>query len=739
MSNPYRAPTSAVVPVVGMPSAYLEVSKLEDAGHVFKEYLRGHKQLEFVQDKLRGLDMDMRPSFYVPKDMCADTSVLTAKGEVLARTPGGQIALRVRSGYGFAAGSAFYSQMEADSGSFLIESAAAKIENTIFANASPSWALGRLCAAYPKVGSHVDSPVTRLEAQAAVRRCGLNLQELPEHARRPFPLIPSTLGEKSVSVNMHSGNGLPVLGNMSTPGAAEKVLKLAAMVRLELSSAGGGEGVASWKKDAESRRPWLVSLLGKCKADYYSKKKIGAAMLRFYNVMPRQIMMVMQQATQVMEENSRGILLGYQSFSGVSLIRGGADALVDKLDLQLTEKGFAYVHMGDDSWVIMKVGDKLVAFALDCSNFDLTQHRDATLAVHTELRDQLRLVDEVAADLWYEYARERQVVVARTVVRNFKHAGPSGMPLQSKVNDVLMEVLISRALEGQLDWTNEQAVDTWLQKVGARLGFVVKVEQHQVSNAGSVREMLEQKPFLFVGNYFYTTLGKVLVCADYPRMLAQLPYPGTTWTQSRDEMMVKEAMRIGSIVLSAGIPPAAYRKAYEALKSYAVSLLEKAIKTHGDVEDERLRWAVGESTWGPGAIPSLGGLVRALGDSEALWRDPHVELPSESKLVSKNWADEAEEEERAERLTLGVAEVPRGAPIPRVGPGRAPPAPTHPVTSRNDGRPPPTAVWTPAKAPRPTFVEALQALKKRRARAVRRKRQVIDSGDDWSTDGEESA
>lgn len=737
MSNPYKAPTSSVIPVDAMPSAYFKATELPDGGATFVEFHAGHKHIDFVQRKLQGLDMDLRPSFYVPKEWCVDGAVLSAKGEVLARTPGGQLNLRIRSGSGFKAGSAFYSQVRASDGPFATEAMRAKIENTFFADASPSWTLGRLQKAYPRVGSRIDAPVSRLEAAAAVERCGLNIESLPEHARSPFPLIPVGGDGQSVSVNMHSGNGLPVLGRMSTPGAAEKVLKLAAMVQAEISQVQGEGGVAKWKAAAEEQRPWLVSLLGKCKADYYSKEKIGAAMLRFYNVMPRPVMMVMQTVTQVLEGNSRGILMGFRSFSGVNLTRGGADQLVEKLDQFLEKEGRAYVHMGDDSWVVLRHGDFLVAFALDCSNFDITQHRDATAAVHLELRRQLRLIEPKAADLWYEYARSRQVVVARTLVRNFKHAGPSGMPLQSKVNDVLMEVLINRALEGNLEWADEGAVDAWLQLVGKRLGFVVKVEQHRAVRARSIREMLESRPFLFVGNYFYTSLGRVQVCADYPRMLAQMPYPGTTWTKSREDMVVREAMRLGSLVLSAGIPATSMREPFEALKRYALGLLEEAYRIVGDTEVKDLRWMIGESAWGPEAIPSIRGLSRALEDNERLWRDPDEELPSTSQLVSLTWADEIEEQEREERSVLGLPAVPRGAQVPRVPRGTVPPAPTHPASSRNDGRPPPTAVWGPNKEPR-MRMEAIATLKRRNKRARGRRHQEILSGDDWSTDGEES-
>lgn len=731
MSNPYRAPTSEVSFTSAMPSAYLQVTSLPDGGARFMEVHAQHQRVDFVQSQLQELDMELRGTFFIPKEWCVDSGVLSAKSEVMARTPGGQIALRTRSRFGFAAGSAFFTEVEQVAGPFARERFVEKVENTIFADASPSWTLGRLRDAYPRVGSAIDSPVTAAEAAAAVERCGLRIEDLPEHARRPFPLVPAE-GAKSVSVNMHSGNGLPVMGRMSTPGAAEKVVALASMVQRELGLLPGVESVADWKRKAEAERPWLVTLLGKCKADYYSREKIGAAKLRFYNVMPRQIMMVMQTATQVLEENSRGILKGFKSFSGVNLTRGGADDLVEKLDLVLAEEGHAYVHMGDDSWVVVKQGEALVAFALDCSNFDITQHADATRQVHLALKRQLASVEPRAAQLWYEYARSRQVVVARTVVRQFKHAGPSGMPLQSKVNDVLMEVLITRSLAGKLDWTSEQAVNDWLHQVGRRLGFVVKVEQHQVSRATSIREMLEDRPFLFVGYYFYTSLGQVRVCADFPRMLAQMPYPGTMWI--KEDMLVKEALRLGSIVLSAGVPVRELKSAYEALKGHVVGLLERALTVVGDVEVDGLRWMIGERAWGPEAVPSVRGLIKALESSEELWLRKEVELPGTSRLLfASDWADVVDEEERSERAALGLPEPPVGGPVPRpaVVPRRA--VATHPVTPRNDGRPPPTAVWGPNKEPRQRFEYAGRGTRRRgHRRAVEEVFDTSEDSEEWS-------
>jgi hypothetical protein len=103
---------------------------------------------------------------------------------------------------------------------------------------------------------------------------------------------------------------------------------------------------------------------------------------------------------------------------------------VDALQVQLDAHGCGFVHVGDDSLVVVKVGDQMVSFALDCSSFDLTQHGDCTKEVHDALRGVLEQVDAVAANIWHALARERVAVIVGGAAVRMKHAGPSGMPLQ---------------------------------------------------------------------------------------------------------------------------------------------------------------------------------------------------------------------------------------------------------------------------------------------------------------------
>jgi hypothetical protein len=505
--------------------------------------------------------------------------------------------------------------------------------------------------------------------------------------------------EKGVTVNPHADNGFPVLGKWDTPGAAALAMELARTVRDEIDSEGNGE---TWLRRAELARPWLVAVRGKAKADYYPQEKVVEARMRFYNAFPRQTMLVMQQATQVMELNARHYL-NSESYSGigVSLVHGGAADLVQEMGRRLERDGFAYVHVGDDSWVVVRRQGRLAMFALDCSNFDLTQRAEVTREVHASIKRQLKLIDARASELWHGYARQRLVVVTGALVRVFKHAGPSGMPLQSKINDVLMDVMLNRML-GDLQSLDEDEVARAVEAAGQSMGFSVRLEQYWCGSATTLLGALEVKPFLFIGYYFHVREGGVQVCADIPRTLAQLPYPALKWSKEKRELQITEAMRLGSVLMSMGMPTMQLEGAYSAFRTYVENLLKGTIELAGDIVDGRLRWAVQESPWGPPREASLMGLLRAVRrDPAVLWLGREAELPAVSTFVPLTWADMADEEEVEEaRAFHAVTERPGnvGGPRRRLPQGRVP---THPATRANDGRPPPTVVWAPDRAPAP--------------------------------------
>lgn len=729
MSNPARAPKNPTL-------EQLRLSSAPDAflPEGFDKLARSYKTVETAQSVLSRLDMEVEKPFVIPRELTVDPRVLTSAKPVHATAKVGVPRPRIRSAFAKQVVSAAFAALPAE-GPFSKSVVGAAMVNRVFVDAGAEGTLGRILKAYPARGVRPRHPITDGEAEAAVGRCGLILRHLPAPALRPYPIVAKE-GEVSVTVNAKSDNGFPVLGQWSTPGAAALAHSLAMTLGDELRRTDDVEG---WLRRAEAERPYLVAVRGKAKGDYYAPEKVVGACMRFYNAFPRQVMLLMQQATQVMEQHASNILTGNgHSGIGVSLVRGGAGDLVLALESQLARREQAYVHVGDDSWVIVRRGPKVCMFALDCSNFDLTQHNTVTRAVHRAIRDELALVDRKAADLWHAYARERVVVLTGQLVRRFKHAGPSGMPLQSKVNDALMDVMITRALAllegGELSETRVASV---VEEVGQGMGFVVKLEQFWLGRAESILEALEQRPFLFIGYYFHVRGGVVRVCTDVPRTFAQVPYPSLAWSKADKDLQITEAMRLGSIVLNLGLPTIELEGAFAAFRHEAVLLVERTVARFGDATDERLRWAVQESPFGAATVPSLAGLLRVLKEPvERLWLVKEVELPSFSEFLPvEGWADEVENEERREVAAAGAvwARPPADLSIRRIyiPPGRAT---THPATLANDGRVAPTVVWGPPKAPR----DRAPSRRERRKDVVRREwAEAEETLQDWSDDSDE--
>lgn len=683
MSNPARPPkepTAEQLKYAEVPQAYFPEGNLGT-------FAADHKPLDKARGVLAGLDMEMRPSVILPRNHVREESILMRTDpELLALAKSGKPVPRPRTVFAMRLLRSVYPLLPVTGycSQFVCRSA---MVNKVYVDGGVECALGRLRMAYPRKDRGAVVPISRSEAADAVRNCGILMTGLSADALRKYPLVPKEGDTAGITVNPNSDNGFPVCGKWTTLGAASECMRLAVDVRRELERA---PSVYDWVRSNELKRPWLVAVKGKAKADYYPQEKVVEGRMRFYNAFPRQIVLNMQVATQVMELNARHITAGGTSRSGIgiTLVRGGAADLVQALDSMLSRLGHAYVHVGDDSWVVVRVDGSLVMFALDCSNFDLTQRAEVTLEVHRAIRDQLRLIDEIAAELWFAYARERLVVTVKSAAYQFKHAGPSGMPLQSKVNDALMDVMIRRAVEG-LRSSLEEDVAAAVASAGASMGFVVKLEQYWRGwGVDSVREALASRPFLFLGYYFHVREDLVQVHCDLPRTLAQVPYPSTKWVAQKGQLLAMEAMRLGSIALNMGIPTVELGDAFAMFRAEAARLVREAIQTFGDLVDPKLRWAVQENPFTTSTEPSLKGLLRALDRSpHELWSKPGYDADIRTTEIS--WADEVEEAELADARALGVnpnallrpaaaSYVPR--PLP---PGRSS---VPPVTVGNHGR-----------------------------------------------------
>lgn len=592
-------------------------------------------------------------------------------------------------------------------------------------------ALGRLKEHYPREHTFIKRPFTWFEAEKARDRCGLWI--LPPELAEKLPLE-AQVDTPSVKVNPRSDNGYPVLGTMNDPIAFELCLRLAHTVRQRLS---GGDAEGKFRV-LEATRPDLTYLRGKAKYDCYSASKVSSAQLRFYNVVPRPCLLVMQQATQVVEAASKDLRSeGVTTFIGVPLAGGGADAVVERLQAQLTESSFGYVHCGDDSWVVseLEIDGKahLYSFTLDCTAFDLTQHNHTTLVVHKKIQEVIASVDEVSAGLWHALMRERTVTVASALAMRFRHGGPSGMPMQSKVNDMLMSCFLERLRAPIWDIKTEEDLRVLVEQLADEVGFKIRLESLVDHGVGKdLREALAEKPVLFVGYYFYTVRDplnygrwSVRVYADYPRMLAQLPYNTAQGWRVGHDHQVTAALKLAGVALAAGVPPTHQAPAFNALLLRARGALT-AVRTlvTGEMAAEVVTGHVFAGLSKIVDIKTVDGLINALTLEKVhtIWLGKAyaiVELPGSPQPTGQfgSWADEVEDERRAMRVRAFGEQFERERERAAARVARrevlslAARQASGPASSSNAGRPPPQLARLLAPVPRGPRVPRIRKIK----------------------------
>jgi len=291
--------------------------------------------------------------------------------------------------------------------------------------------------------------------------------------------------------------------------------------------------------------------------------------------------------------------------------------------------------------------------------------------------------------------------------------------LQSKVNDVIMDVVLQR-LEKLLiphKCVLYSYLEDVIKMVAKSMALDIRLEDHHVHrHTHLIEDGLYARPFLFVGYRFHVAstllqfhegrayterpggmVPRVTVQADYPRFMSQLPYPTMKWIKRPEDVIVAEAARLGSIVLSFGYPQNEQIGAYTEFRDKALALLERAISRGGKLE---MDWLM-DNPLAPLESKTLAGLMRAVSRHPGeLWLEPRIHSRVAPTVYGQDWADIVEQEELEEMERVGLQAV-QSAIVPRPEPFRPAAIPTHPVTRKNDGRPPPTAVWAPDKLPRP--------------------------------------
>lgn len=720
MSNPARPPsgplTAKQAELMEIPQAYLNLVD-EKKFHDAQQELKTSENFLTRLASKGALDMKFENNVMVPLKLCNNKQMLQFAGNFApGMADSGRVTMRRRAGCAMECVREAYLAAPDDASRQAVFGTKARLgkamESKIMVNGGTENCVGRLSQAYPKLGSEVERPPTKEEVAEALRSCGLSLEGAPASVLKPFAMYRQDTDPedmKTIWANPKAECGFPVLAKWSDEGTPEKVWGILKGVVPRLQAAYQHDkqaGVWNFIRTLEAEEPWLTAVRGKCKTDCYSQEKIESFRLRFYNAFPKHFVLVMQQATQVLEEQARSVIdtPSGHSAQGVALVRGGADALITAMDEQLRLDGFAYIHVGDDTFCAVRLPGRVVLFSLDCSNFDLTQHAQATLPIHEAIRDQLSLVDPVAAQVWYAFARERVVVTHKRATLRWYHAGPSGLPCQSKVNDMLMDVVCQR-IRGEVSSFAREDLDVALQRIGADLHLSIRLEDYEVvDGVNTIRQALALTSFLFIGYYFYARENAVFVFADLPRQLAQMPYPSLKWTPDKGEHTVSDIIRLGSILMNMGSPPGELYASFYAMKAYVKTALLGLLKQGKDVVDTKLIWAVNNAFAGELVEPSVSGLLAALDRMDQIWEVTQVEPPlaGTSEFLSGNWADMVEKDEKEEIKMLNFKPVenrPRAAAVQRLKALRvaARPVPTHPVTLANIGRTTPTAVWGPDK------------------------------------------
>lgn len=705
MSNPLKARSTSLttrpddtLPVVNVPMSELRQGKL---GEVL-----GVKDLTRLNRELAMLDMGDAPSFYLKAESCVDARVRNSKaGQALALADSQGFSARLRSTAAKKVAAVGYDHLPDEGFSPFTKAAVAQATGgKAYFCGDTRAAIGRLQEYYPRSGARYQlRPISEAEAVTALFSNGIAAGD-DCHPRHLYDENPA----RALRVNVKASNGYPTLGKFDGE-AVDLVVQNYEALRQEFEELGFGKSREE-HSNAVTERVWnmgtdpktlpYVACQGKVKADMYAVSKVREAKLRFYNVLPRAMAFLMMEGTQTVEACADNVLTkkGVHTFSGVTLNYGGADRLVEALEEQLWDNERAFVHMGDDSWVCIIVhppgqSPKLVMFALDCSSFDLTQHSAVTEEVHKALRDRLLEIDPVAAGVWFAYARQRVVVTLASIAKVWRHAGPSGMPMQSKINGMIMDVAIRRVLAAiPREWNpDEGELERILKQECSALGLVVKLEQYFVTECSHrpIHQALVERPFLYVGYYFYNERGMVQAYCDLPRSMAGLLYPTAQWLE-KGHLQAHEAVRIASIVATMGVPPKQCEAAAAAMRELARKGLSDAVAQGlllPDSAREESPWVILNT--------SAASLYQRLTQEgiNALWNNLPEQLediPSED--VKPLALACVKSKMRRRDMVLRRQLAPREH-------GSAYCAEVHAPTRFNAGRPPFTVYWGPDKAP----------------------------------------
>lgn len=532
--------------------------------------------------------------------------------------------------------------------------------------------LGRVKKFAPKRNAlRTYKPITPDEARRAVRSTGLisrgeksTLYVMTEEE------VGGDSNVRAVRFNMNATAGLPWMCGTNEPGVVSEGIQMArALITYIRHGDGNAESsetrvMRNWRR-FNKEFPYVCAFLGKGKGDFYTVKKVEELMARFYVATPFTLKAAVGPVVQAGTEHKLTMFDhdDVTTFQGCSFARGGGKRFVDEVDRRLCLAPVVIINAGDDTCCVYRVRGRfgeagtdhtIETVAIDGSSFDLTQMHQVTMEVKRKIRDHL--VEQVSggedlANLWLAMMSFRQVVIGQ-VVFTTEDTGPSGLMLQSELNNAIMAVACERLKNVLMRYEADRStfsvgeddslpcldlpegfnIGEEIARIGADLGFSFKKEQHMRSTRyfdgmrdATFRAFLETKSFLFCG---YSLSGRyeydreqivgtrIRVCADYARACPRMMYPGGKYIKDRTEFERRDVESLASSLLALGEPEEEYLFAYQQACHEVCKRVDELIRNYGEDADLTDRM---EAVFGIGNLKTLGAVRRALNSPLSLW------------------------------------------------------------------------------------------------------------------------
>jgi len=249
---------------------------------------------------------------------------------------------------------------------------------------------------------------------------------------------------------------------------------------------------------------------------------------------------------------------------------------------------------------------------------------------------------------------------------------------------------------------------------------------------------------LFVGYRFVNVDGTVRPFCDIGRTLAQIPYPALGRVGEKDKFNALDALRLGGIVLSMGVPPPYFQTTFTAMKWYALSQVHAAVEylEAKGIGKEAYRHVYSLSEWGPDLTElDAAGIYRALlKEPHHLWLFPIPPPGKPESLDSRfyvdegvsmsqlTWGEEVNDYEEKVRKIIGAPE-PRPDPPGNPHVSRDPEGlPLPEATRKNHGRQPRLKERQPPRAAPPRVSAGVARAEHREAAA---QALAADDGDQY--------